>query len=251
MTRLALQHEVPAIDDPETDFIPRRARESDTEEVEWRRRYAGTGALIFRQQLGGTGISRTMLGLIDDPHEKGKAAEILAAAHISTVRHIFQRDPEHRYKLRHNLRLPVVATEDGWRETPQGFQVRLDQSFDNSAEQTAHMIALAKERRITKKASMDTARAIGNTGTMLANFPLYRLSEQSSAKDIQLMMRESAKAADEKALKLTKKFGTKPTLAMLVDDTSVLATELRTSPMDAVAEAYEQAYALYDASETR
>lgn len=251
MTRIALQHEVPAIDDPETDFIPRRARESDIEEVEWRRKYAGSGALILRQQFGGIGISRIMLDLIEDPHEKGKAAEILAATHISTVRHIFQHDPEHRYKLRHNIQLPVVATVDGWRETPQGFQTRLDQSFDTSAELTSHMIALAKERKQSKKVSMNTARAIGNTGTMLANFPLYRLSEQSSAQDIQLMVRESAKAADERALRLTKKFGTKPTLAMLVDDTSVLATELRTSPMDAIAEAYEEAYALYDASETR
>jgi len=251
MTRIALQHEVPAIDDPETDFIPRRARESDTEEVEWRRTYAGTGALILRQQFGGIGISRTMLDLIEDPHEKGKAAEILAATHISTVRHIFQHDPEHHYKLRHNIQLPVVATVDGWRETPQGFQTRLDQSFDTSAELTSHMITLAKERKQSKKVSMNTARAIGNTGTILANFPLYRLSEQSSAKDIQLMVRESAKAADERALKLTKKFGIKPSLAMLVDDTSVLATELRTSPMDAIAEAYEEAYALYDASETR
>jgi hypothetical protein len=249
--RIARNHEIPTVDSPEAPFVPRKARSADADEIAWRKEYAGTGALVSRQQIAGIDATGHILASIEDPHELGIASQMLGATMTSTARELLKADPRRASKMRQVVKYAKLADNEGWRETPEGFRTSVFASLDAADEKTRELLTLQMERQPTTKVSLETARAVGHAGYRLALFPLPRLSQQSSAHDIHEMMREEALRQDKKERDLAKKFGARPTLAMLVDDASPLAVEFRTSPIDSIAEAYEAAMAIYDPSANR
>lgn len=240
MTRLAKNHDAPTLHRTGENYIPPRTHNP----IEAARRHerAGTGALIIELQQLGIENALQILQLIEDPNERARAAKFIGGTLLSTAQELFDEDPNIR--LRHTLRLPQIADLEGWREDPTEYEFKTFQLLQRAALSSAELASSKAEKQATYKMSQDTARAVGNAGLQLAMFPLPRLAAESSAKDLQLIVRESALDMQNGAIRLSEKIGTNPTIAQFADAYSPLVVELHRNYSPEIVEATQEALRL-------
>ena len=216
------------------DFVPRRSR--DPEEIERRTLQRGTGALILEQQAKGIDIILDMLESIEDPQERGKAAQMLGGTLLFTAGHMLGLGEFDT--MRRTLKLPVIAEPEGWRETPSFYEKKVRSALFDTSKRSIELAAYKRERRSPGPLSRQLGRAVGNTGLMLSVFPLPRLAKESAAVDIQAMVRESALVMHQKAQETSERLGERVSAAQLADPLSKQGLDIQLHASDEVASAY-------------
>jgi hypothetical protein len=243
MTTLPTNHDSSALEHFGKYYEPRRAKESDTKEVERRRAQAGTGALILEHQLGGFGLLKHMIENTRDPHDRGHIARRGSGILLATAPLLF-RGTDNEIRMRRVLKYAQVADETGWRQDPDAYEARLLASLDASIGITAELADLKRNRQPWQRTSREAARLIGNTGLMLGMFPLPAFTDRDKAQNIMLMVRQSALTAESQALQLGQRIGVAPTAALLSDPLGPLSFDIQNSEPEAYASAYQDALRL-------
>jgi hypothetical protein len=243
MTRLARTFEQSTQARVGNHYKPSRAR-FDEAEIERRRAQAGTNTLVVEYQQ--TALERVVLQMLDaieDPHEQAIAAQLLGGALFSTATYL--TTPDNDPRMRHNFKLPQIADNEGWRQTPEGFKVALAQDLAEAARLSEELANLRRERLPVRNLPMKVGKAIGKAGLDLSIYPLTPTFTETRADYAQMTVREHAQNMQDAAIRLGESVDMNLSAAMLVDEFSPIGVHIQKEAPDAVVQAYDEVLTAY------